>query len=153
MKVDKGAKSLTTKGAMQAIVLIAAIVGPFLLARYYVTAYSFDSNTEPVFLSLEREAAEVNATLPEMVSDGVRLDKASAGPDNSFIYSYTIVDDSMAKSMTGDTKKLHELKAQLRERVCTGMAAFRANGTIVTYSLKDNAGVVIADISINPRDC
>jgi hypothetical protein len=33
------------------------------------------------------------------------------------------------------------------------MPAYRNNNTIVRYSLRNNSGDMIADISINPKDC
>lgn len=145
---------LTAKSAMQkAIALIIAFAVIFVLGRYYMTGNFFGLHKEPFSVTMEREAAALNATLPEMVSDSVRLDKATAGPGNSFSYIYTIVDADAAKNMVGNVVELNKLRTQLQERVCTVMPAYRENGTIVNYSLKDVAGAAIADISIDPRDC
>jgi hypothetical protein len=143
----------TAKSAAQIIAGLVVFAAIFLMVRYYRSAESFDSNEDSLSISLEREAAELNATLPEMVSEGVRLDKAAAGPGNSFSYIYTIVDDEAAKKMAGDSRELVKIKAQLHERVCTTMPERRESGTIINYSLKDNKGAAIADFSINPKDC
>ena len=132
---------------------VAAFTGVFLLARYYATGDFIEFGGEPFSATMERDAARINATLPEMVSEGVRLDKAAAGPGNAFNYIYTVVDDGDARKIAGDKRELDKLKAQLRERVCTVMPAYRENETIVTYSLRDNAGGPVAEISINPKDC
>ncbi|MGJ0531765.1 MAG: hypothetical protein ACR65W_00460 [Methylocystis sp.] len=140
-------------GVWEAAALIVVVATAFLLARQYRESLNVDEPLEPLSLALEREAAEVNATLPEMVSEGVRLDKATAGPGNAFNYSYTIVDDEAARTLIGNAKKLADLKTQLQERVCLTMPNHRSSGAIIRYSLKDNKGEMIADVSIDASDC
>ncbi|HEY8125780.1 MAG TPA: hypothetical protein VIF88_10205 [Methylocystis sp.] len=140
-------------GVWEAAALILVVATAFLLARQYRESLYVDEAPEPLSLVLEREAAEVNATLPEMVSEGVRLDKATAGPGNAFNYSYTIVDDEAARSLIGNAKKLAELRTQLQSRVCLTMPHRRASGAVMRYVLKDNKGEMIADVSIDADDC
>jgi hypothetical protein len=144
---------VTVKGAMKHVAGVLLFATMFLLARYFITGESLELNTEPFSVTMEHDAARLNATLPEMVSEGVRLDKVAAGPGNLFNYLYTVVDDDAAKKLAGDPKELGKLKSQLQERVCTVMPAYRNNNTIVRYSLRNNSGDVIADVSINPKDC
>ncbi len=153
MDAEENAKMPTAKTALRVIAYAVALAAPFLLARYYKTAVIFPEDPEVLSATLEREAAELNATLPEMVSEGVRLDKVTVGPGNSFNYNYTIVDDDAARNMAANSNKLSELRKQLNERVCWAMPDRRANGTTVTYALRDNKGAILADISINPEDC
>jgi hypothetical protein len=124
-----------------------------LLSLRYIAGGLIGSGKEPVSVSLEREAEQLNATLPEMVSQNVRLDKTAAGPGNAFGYFYTVVDDDVAKKFADDPTERDKLRAQLRERVCTNMPAFRENGVVVNYSVRNSAGATITDISINPKDC
>ncbi|MGA8171762.1 MAG: hypothetical protein WB816_13150 [Methylocystis sp.] len=144
---------VTAKGAIKHAAGILAFATIFLLARYYMTGESLEFNKEPFSATMERDAARINATLPEMVSEGVRLDRTTAGPGNLFNYLYTVVDDDAARKIANDPRELGKLKAQLHERVCTVMPAYRNNNTVVKYSLRNNSGETIADISINPRDC
>ncbi|MBM3625512.1 MAG: hypothetical protein FJX16_09385 [Alphaproteobacteria bacterium] len=138
---------------LEAAAAIAVVVAAFLFARQYRESLSFEEDVEPLSLTLQREAAEVNATLPEMVSEGVRLDKTTAGPGNIFNYNYTIVDDEAARTLIGNAKKLAELKSQLHERVCLTMPQHRTSGAIIRYFLKDNKGETIADVMIDASDC
>ncbi|MGD9544887.1 MAG: hypothetical protein AB7F41_00470 [Methylocystis sp.] len=149
---DEGDKKSWTD-ILEAAAAVAVVVAAFLFARQYRESLSDDEDLAPLSLTLEQEAAEVNATLPEMVSDGVRLDKTTAGPGNIFNYSYTVVDDEAARTLVGNEKKLTELKAQLQERVCLTMPQHRTSGTIIRYSLKDNKGETIADVSIDAGEC
>ncbi len=144
---------MTAKSALKHVAGVLMFATIFLLTRCYVTGESLEFNREPFSVTMEHDAARLNATLPEMVSEGVRLDKAAAGPGNLFNYFYTVVDDDAASKIVADPKELDKLRAQLRERVCTVMPAYRNNNTIVRYSLRNNSGDVIADISINPKDC
>jgi hypothetical protein len=141
------------KSAAQTIAVVLLLAVLFMAGRYYRTASSTELDDEVVFINLDREAEVLNATLPEMVSEGVRLDKVTAGPGNVFNYIYTIVSEETAKNLVGNSNKLADLRAQLHERVCSMMPAYRENGTVVSYSLKDNNGAAIAEVSINPRDC
>ncbi len=140
-------------GAWEAAAVIAVVAAAFLLARQTRESLSLDEDPEPFSLALEREAAEVNATLPEMVSEGVRLDNTTAGPGNAFNYNYTVVDDEAARSLVANPEKLAQLKNQLQSRVCLTMPQRRASGAIVRYSLKNNEGKTIADVSIDAGDC
>ncbi|MFO1124095.1 MAG: hypothetical protein U1E25_01600 [Methylocystis sp.] len=151
MTDESDTKSWT--GAWEAAVVIAVVVAAFFLARQTRESFSLDEDTEPLSLTLEREAAEVNATLPEMVSEGVRLDKATAGPGNAFSYEYTVVDDEAAQALFANPEKLAQLKTQLQERVCRTMPQRRASGAIIRYSLKNNEGKTIADVSIDAGSC
>jgi hypothetical protein len=136
----------------QQIAALVALAIILLSIRFIVGGF-FGSDKTPVSISLEREAEQLNATLPEMVSQNVRLDKTAAGPGNAFGYFYTVVDDDVAKKFADDPSERDKLQAQLRERVCANMPAFRENGVVVSYSVRNNAGATITDISINPKDC
>jgi hypothetical protein len=144
---------VSTKNIIQAGALVIVLAVIFALASYLRTENYSDEDKGPRVARLELEAAQLNATLPEMVSEGVRLDKATAGPGNLFNYFYTIIDDEAARNLKGNSKKLKELKMQLLERVCSTMPERRTNRTIVNYAFKNNAGATLTEIAINPADC
>jgi hypothetical protein len=143
-----GAKNLL---AILALSLALAVI--FFTGRYYASLRPAKVDLGEISLALEREAEELNATLPEMVSENVRLDKATTGPGNALTYFYTIVDEGEARAMASDIRKTDKLRGQLLQRVCTMMPDYRERGTIVGYTLRDPAGSAIAEISVNPRDC
>lgn len=143
-----GAKNLL---AMLALALALAVI--FFSGRYYASLRPEKMDLGEISLALEREAEELNATLPEMVSENVRLDKATTGPGNALTYFYTVVDDNEADAIAADIRKTDKLKAQLLQRVCTMMPEYRERGTVVGYTLRNSIGSTIAEISINPRDC
>ena len=143
-----GAKNLL---AMLALTLALAVI--FFTGRYYAGLRPAKVDLGEISLALEREAEELNATLPEMVSENVRLDKATTGPGNALTYFYTIVDDGEAQAIAADVRKTDKLRTQLLQRVCTMMPDYRERGTIVGYTLRNSAGSTIAELSINPRDC
>ena len=143
-----GAKNLL---AMLALTLALAVI--YFTGRYYAGLRPAKVDLGEISLALEREAEELNATLPEMVSENVRLEKATTGPGNALTYFYTIVDDGQAEAFVSDVRKRNKLRAQLLQRVCTMMPDYRERGTIVGYTLRNPQGSTIAEISINPRDC
>jgi len=143
-----GAKNLL---AMLALVLALAVI--FFSGRYYAGLRPEKADLGEISLALEREAEELNATLPEMVSENVRLDKATTGPGNALTYFYTVTDDREADAIASDVRKKDKLKAQLLQRVCTMMPEYRERGTVVGYTLRNAVGSTVAEISVNPRDC
>ncbi len=143
---------ILTRAATRTIFLLIFLAGVFLLGKAYRIGGPLSSDASPPF-NLGIEAERLNATLPEMVSEGVRLDETRAGPGNSFAYIYTILDDSRVSDLSPDRTKLEDLGAQLHNRVCVMMPAFREHGVIVTYSFRDGSGKTIAEIKIDPMDC
>jgi len=138
---------------MRLVLLVVALVAIYFAGRFAGRVKEDPPDMGAISFALEHEAAELNATLPEQVSETMRLDKATTGPGNAFTYVYTIVDDDAAKALQRDFVQLNKLKKQLQERVCTMMPEYRARGTIVGYSLRDAAGATLAEITVNPRDC
>ncbi len=137
----------------EAAVLAATFAVALLLGIYLRTELSSGSDDGSFAATLSRDAETLNTTLPEMVSEGIRLDRVAAGPGNSFTYNYTVTDQEIAQNISGSGDRLNELRAQLHERVCTMMPDYRENGTLVKYSLRNNDGAIIAEVSINPRGC
>jgi hypothetical protein len=151
-EIREGRRMVALKAAMQTVVLLAFLAGLFLLGKAYRAGGLSDmEETTPFNLGIEAE--RLNATLPEMVSAGVRLDETRAGPGNAFVYFYTILDGDRVKEVRDNQAGLNALTAQLRDRVCSMMPAFRDHGAVVTYLLRDSAGKAIADIRIDPMDC
>ena len=95
----------------------------------------------------------MNKTLPEMVSDGVQLDRTSAGPGNIFNYFYTIVDDEQARDLATNPSRLKQLSAQLQDRVCEMMPNYVEHGVVVKYFLKNRLGAALPTIAINSFEC
>jgi len=144
---------LAAKNLLALVALSLALAVIFFAGRYYAGLRPAKVDLGEISLALEREAEELNATLPEMVSENVRLDKATTGPGNALTYFYTVVDDGEAKAIASDIRRTDKLKAQLLQRVCTMMPEYRERGTVVGYTLRNAGGSTIAEISINPRDC
>jgi hypothetical protein len=108
---------------------------------------------ESVIASLERDAENLNKTLPEIVSEGVRLDATEAGPGNLFTYIYTVIDDQAAKEMFANEKNIKALTAQLKNRVCVMMEDYKKNKTTVNYLFKNDLSEIIYKIAIDPKEC
>lgn len=108
---------------------------------------------ESVIASLERDAENLNKTLPEIVSEGVRLDATEAGPGNLFTYIYTVIDDQAAKEMFANEKNIKALTAQLKNRVCVMMEDYKKNNTTVNYLFKNDLSEIIYKIAIDPKEC
>lgn len=102
---------------------------------------------------LALDSAGLNKTLPEMVSEGVRLDRTSAGPGQIFNYFHTVLDDDQARIIAADPSRAQQILWQLNERVCAMMPNYVANGVVVKYHLKNRFGADLRSIIVDPRDC
>jgi len=130
----------------------------FILALAYFAGSHLKVDTpamdqESVIASLERDAENLNRTLPEIVSEGIRLDATEAGPGNSFTYIYTVIDDQAAKEMFGNEKNIQALTAQLKNRVCVMMQDYKKNKTTVNYLFKNDLSKIISKIIVDPKEC
>ncbi len=139
---------LLIKIASFAVILAIAY---FAGSRLKVDAPPVDQ--ESVIASLERDAENLNKTLPEIVSEGVRLDATEAGPGNLFTYIYTVIDDQAAKEMFANEKNIKALTAQLKNRVCVMMEDYKKNKTTVNYLFKNDLSEIIYNIAIDPKEC
>ena len=130
----------------------AALFAAFMFGRYFQNLPR-DLSGKPSVVDLALDAVKMNKTLPEMVSDGVQLDRTSAGPGNTFNYFYTIVDDGQAHDIASNPVRLKEISAQLQERVCEMMPNYVEHGVVVKYFLKNRAGAALPTVAINSFDC
>lgn len=108
---------------------------------------------KPEGVDLTLDAAELNKTLPEMVSEGVRLDRTSGGPGNQFHYFYTILDEDQARAIVSVPGRLREIVSQLNERVCGMMPNYVKNGVVVTYHLSSHIDAALPMIVVDPGEC
>jgi uncharacterized RDD family membrane protein YckC len=105
---------------------------------------------------LRQTAAEVSRMAPVMVSDGTRLDGASAGPGRSLTFRYTLtqIDITELGDPQGDPF-MEWLRSQLREGTCKmqAFAALREIGATIRFSYADMTGRELATIEFAPGEC
>jgi len=138
--------------------LIKIVFFAVILAIAYFSGSRLKEDSPPldqesIIASLESDAENLNKTLPEIVSEGVRLDTTEVGPGNSFTYIYTVIDDQAAKEMFDNDKNVKALTAQLKNRVCVMMEVYKKNKTIVNYLFKNDLTKIISKIIIDPKEC
>ena len=143
---------ISQKWIIRGLLLIVSASAAFYFGTLLRTE-KLSASQEDILSNLNQNSDLLNKTLPELVSEGVRLDTTIVGPGNSFNYFYTIVDDQTLDGMIKNENNNQYLSKQLFERVCTMMPDYRDNGTIVNYFLNNNAGRVIIKISVEPKDC
>jgi hypothetical protein len=145
-------KRSVSKLVVFAAVGVAGLFAAFMFGRYFQNLPR-DLSAKPSVVDLALDAVTMNKTLPEMVSDGVQLDRTSAGPGNTFNYFYTIVDDEQARDLATNPSRLEELSAQLQDRVCEMMPNYVEHGVVVKYFLKNRLGAALPTIAINSFEC
>lgn len=144
------------KISVDLLIKIASFVVILAIAYFAGSRLKVDTppvDQESVIASLERDAENLNKTLPEIVSEGVRLDATEAGPGNLFTYIYTVIDDQAAKEMFANEKNINALTAQLKNRVCVMMEDYKKNKTTVNYLFKNDLSEIIYKIAIDPKEC
>ena len=144
----------------QAKVRLAALLvlggASALMAFYggrYIQALPTEFSKKSAGVDLLRDASELNKTLPEMVSEGVRLDRTGAGPGKLFHYYYTILDDDQARTLIDHPSRLKEIISQLNDRVCGMMPNYVQNGVVIKYHLKTRIDASLPDIIVDPGVC
>ena len=131
---------------------VAAGVLAFIGGRYFQNVHQRSSEFSTV-PDLALDAARLNKTLPEMVSEGVRLDRTSAGPGKIFNYFYTILEDDQARIMTVDPSRVRLIFLQLNERVCAMMPNYVNHGVIVKYHLRNRLGADLPSFTVDSGGC
>lgn len=131
---------------------VAAVSVAFLCGRYFQNILG-EPGERSIVLDLAQNATDLNETLPEMVSEGVRLDKTSAGPGKAFNYFYTILDEDQARGLAAHPSRLQQIVSQLNQRVCMMMPNYVRNGVIVRYYLKNSIVADLPTVVVDPRDC
>ncbi len=131
---------------------VAAVSVAFLVGRYLQNT-PWEPREKSRIFDLALDATALNKTLPEMVSEGVRLDKTSAGPGKVFNYFYTILDEGQARGLATNPSRLQQIVSQLNERVCIMMPNYVRNGVVVKYYLKNNIVADLPTVVVDPHDC
>lgn len=141
-----------TRLARTLFVSIAAVAAAFIAGRCFqnLPTHSSKKSLEP---DLSLDSIGLNKTLPEIVSEGVRLDRTRAGPGKTFNYFYTVLDDDQALAITKDPSRVQQIFSQLNERVCAMMPNYVNHGIVVKYHLKDRAGADLPSIIVDPTGC
>jgi hypothetical protein len=143
----------TRAGMNKIVACILSLIGfaiAFILVRYWISGDSYDIFGDSFERTLQRDAIEINLTLPRIMGNGIRLDKVTTGPGNTIIYNYTLITDEIGIT---SADKLTEFKSTIHDEVCSKLLDLRRNGTLVIYRYKTAQGTDIAEIQIPTRDC
>jgi hypothetical protein len=143
---------LSKIGTTVVIIVIASIggvLGKVLIQDVFST--NSGNNAKEI---MEQAEADTNHQLPTMVSDGLRLDRASyqheLGRENVHYY-YTFINRSI-----DEIKELDSLSKQnVRNNVCnsTELENFRNIEVIMHYHYYDKNGVIVDSFFIDTEKC
>lgn len=124
-----------------------------LIIPSLMSAFLFGCTSNMTFdKAMMKAASELNESCPMMVDQDTRLDNATALPDNSFQYNYTLV--NLTKADIGLEDFLAYMKPQITNHVKTNpdLKAYRDNKVTMIYNYKDKNGEFITKISVKPKD-
>ena len=117
------------------------------------TLYDYDhrqSDSGQVTEMINQTCADLNKQMPKMVDAATRMDSASAGPDKSIRYRYTIVSSELIDTgHLADKLRPHILDEY---RTNPGLAAFRDNGVTMIYDYFDKSGNALGEFQVGPKD-
>jgi hypothetical protein len=104
---------------------------------------------------LKDAATSMNKLMPQILSDGVRLDSVSALPNKVFKYNYTLTED-VKESVTPE--EIETFKSNAKEgalkvvKTSSEIKEFRDNDVTMIYSYYDKNGKPTADFTITPAE-
>lgn len=143
-KVSKKSLTITAVIATLGVVLIAIFV------------YSYLTNNGDDIAAVEsvltRISAEMNSTMPIMVDKDTRLDETTGGPGRSFIYAYSLINNSK------ENLNLASLEQSMRPRILENykineqMKYFRDAEVKLHYRYEDKNGIFLFEIVVSPQD-
>ena len=129
---------------------ISVVIGVvFAILAFFAVQQFFKSPT--LNKELVKLASDMNRTLPMMVDSETRLDNTTAYPNNTFRYTYTLVNiDKESIDIIGFKKLLephiiNELKANPQ------MQWQRDNKVTLDYYYKDKNGIHLFTITVKPE--
>ncbi len=104
---------------------------------------------------LKEAASGMNKMMPQMLSEGVRLDSVSALPDKVFKYNYTLTEDvkeSVSPEEIDAFKKEAKEGALQAVKTSQDMKEFRDHKVTLKYSYADKNGQPTAEFTITPEE-
>ncbi len=129
-------------------IVIAVGIVLFCLAGYAVTQLVLKFPVMNKFMELK--AAEINKSCPIMIDEYTRLDSASVMADNSFQFSYTLVQMD-ASALNPDTvRKYMEPGIVEHVRLSPDMKLFRDSKITIVYKYNDKNGEDVLAIQVPP---
>lgn len=150
VKVEEPVKPKKKKfSAAQWIGFIAAFLVFYALGNW---AFDFAVKRPSFDKAMVEMASQINESCPIMVDSDTRLDNAMALPDNTFQYTYTLVN---AEKDSIDIDSLREyLTPQITNWVKTNpdMEKFRELKVKINYLYKDKFGVYLLTVEVTPED-
>jgi hypothetical protein len=137
----------------QTILWIVAGVVAGYLAWWWMPAYFKGSEDPQSIEHLNREAAQLNRSLPTMIDKETELTIAEAA-HAMFIYKYRLVNVAVGK--VDHVKFSAAAKAQLVQTACNRPETrndFLTKGVTMRFSYFDKDKQHIATIDVTPADC
>jgi hypothetical protein len=123
--------------------ILALVIGMLLAQRFMSKETSFKE-------LLEKTAAELSKTCPQMIDKDMRLDNAVALPGKILQYNYTFV-NLAADSVDAELLK-YSLEPSMRDNVIRNpdLELFRKHEVTFIYNFKDKAGKFMMKVVVNP---
>jgi len=102
--------------------------------------------------ALFEAASQMNKNLPMMIDSETRLDSTMASPGKIFIYSYTVVNYTIAELDVEAFTNAMRPNLVNHTKTSKDMESFRKNKVTLKYNYRDKNGREIAQITITPND-
>lgn len=123
---------------------------PSFIIAYYFTQHFFFS-VPSIDKVLVKTASDISKACPMMVDQFTRLDNATAQPNNSLQYNYTLIENTI-NEVNLDTAEKY-IKPHLITNIKTDpdLKYFRDNDVTLIYKYRDKNGVFVVKYEITPE--
>ena len=132
-------------------VMLVVIVGVTLFSGMFKAPQPRISTPE----LLSQLVAEANKGLPMMVDTNQRMDKVELGAGNVLIYDFTL--PHLSKSQLGNLSAVQKSVRQAwldnyKAGTTPQMKSLRVREVELDYKYRDQNGVFVFEVSVNPKD-
>ena len=129
---------------------ISIVIGvAFAILAFFAVQQFFKSPT--LNKELVKLASDMNKTLPMMVDSETRLDNTTACPNNTFQYSYTLINYDKESIDVIELKRTLEPHIVNQLKSSPQMQWQRDNKVTLDYYYKDKNGIYLFTITVKPE--
>ena len=129
---------------------ISIVIGvAFAILAFFAVQQFFKSPT--LNKELVKLASDMNRTLPMMVDSETRLDNTTAYPNNTFQYSYTLINYDKESIDVIELKRTLEPHIVNQLKSSPQMQWERDNKVTLDYYYKDKNGIHLFTITVKPE--
>ena len=144
LQLEKEKKEKKAKLKERVVYAVTFAIAFFAVQQIFFRPPSFDKQMNTI-------ASELNKTCPMMVDQNTRWDNAMAMSDNTFLYTYTLINHSKSEVNLDTVKKYIEPFLINSVKSSPELKLFRDHKTTMVYNYRDKNGVFVVKFAVTPE--